>query len=95
MSIEKPEIEGIAWLARLALNEEDIPGYTRDLSNILNLVEQMNAIDTSAINPLAHPLEIKARLRADIVTESDQREKFQQIAPAVEDGYYLVPRVIE
>jgi len=95
MSLEKTEIEKIAWLARLALDEDDIPGYARDLSNILSLVEQMNTIKTNDIEPLAHPMEIKARLRPDEVTETDQREKFQNIAPHVDNGHYLVPRVIE
>lgn len=95
MSLEKTEIEKIAWLARLALDEDDIPGYARDLSNILDLVEQMNTIKTNDIEPLAHPMEIKARLRPDEVTETDQREKFQNIAPHVDNGHYLVPRVIE
>ena len=95
MSLEKTEIEKIAWLARLALDEDDIPGYARDLSNILCLVEQMNTIKTNDIEPLAHPMEIKARLRPDEVTETDQREKFQSIAPHVDNGHYLVPRVIE
>ena len=95
MSLEKTEIEKIAWLARLALDEDDIPGYARDLSNILDLVEQMNTIKTNDIEPLAHPMEIKARLRPDEVTETDQREKFQSIAPHVDNGHYLVPRVIE
>ncbi len=95
MSLEKTEIEKIAWLARLALDEGDISDYARDLSNILCLVEQMNTIKTNDIEPLAHPMEIKARLRPDEVTETDQREKFQNIAPHVDNGHYLVPRVIE
>ncbi len=95
MSLEKTEIEKIAWLARLALDEGDISDYARDLSNILGLVEQMNTIKTNDIEPLAHPMEIKARLRPDEVTETDQREKFQNIAPHVDNGHYLVPRVIE
>ena len=95
MSLNKTEIEKIAWLARLAIDEKDIQDYSRDLSSILGLVEQMNAVDTASITPLAHPLEIRARLRPDVVTEANQREKFQSIAPAVENGLYLVPKVIE
>lgn len=95
MSLEKAEIVKIARLAQLALDEDDIPGYAHDLSNILGLVEQMNTIKTNDIEPLAHPMEIKARLRPDEVTETDQREKFQNIAPDVDNGHYLVPRVIE
>ena len=95
MSLTKTDIEKIAWLARLAIAGEDIPHYASDLSNILELVEQMNAVDTRGILPLAHPLEITTRLREDRVTEQDQREHFQSIAPEVEDGHYLVPKVIE
>ena len=95
MSLDKTEIEKIAWLARLAMDENTIPEYQQDLGNILNLVEQMNKVETDAIEPMAHPLEIKARLRLDEITETNQREKFQGIAPAVENGHYLVPKVIE
>ena len=95
MSLDKTEIQKIAMLARLAIDENDVPGYSHDLSNILGLVEQMNSIDTTNVDPMAHPLEIKARLRPDEVTETDQREKFQAHAPDVEDGLYLVPKVIE
>ena len=95
MSLDKTDIQKIAWLARLAIDENDVTGYGRDLSNILGLVEQMNSIDTTNVDPMAHPLEIKARLRPDEVTESNQRDMFQAHAPAVEDGLYLVPKVIE
>ncbi len=95
MSLDKEEIEKIAWLARLALDEDDILNYSRDLTNILSMIEQMNAIDTKNIEPLAHPLEINARLRDDAINETNQREKFQKLAPAVENGHYLVPKVIE
>ncbi len=95
MSIDSCEIEKIAWLARLSPDEDDIQGSIGEMTRVLDLVEQMNSVDTSDIEPLAHPLDIKARLRADEITEIDQREHFQQIAPAVEDGHYLVPKVIE
>lgn len=95
MSLDKTEIDKIAWLARLNIDEADIPGYTEDLSNILDLVEKMNEIETASLAPMAHPLEIKARLRPDEITETNQRDKFQKLAPATEDGHYLVPRVID
>lgn len=95
MSIDKTGISNIAWLARLTIAEEDIPGYTRDLSGILGLVEQMQTVDTSTCTPLAHPMEIRARLREDEITEKNQRDKFQARAPSVEQGLYLVPKVIE
>lgn len=95
MSLEKADVEKIAHLARLQINEQDIPEYTRNLSSILELVEQMGAVDTHGITPMAHPLDIAQRLRADIVTEANQREKFQAIAPQTEAGLFLVPKVIE
>jgi aspartyl-tRNA(Asn)/glutamyl-tRNA(Gln) amidotransferase subunit C len=95
MSLDKSDIDKIAWLARLSISEEDTPNYLHDVSNILSLVEKMNDVDTDNIEPLAHPLEITARLRDDKVTEIDQRTHFQEIAPAVDNGYYLVPKVIE
>ena len=75
---------------------EQPPGGTNaDLSNILELVEQMNAVDTSGVTPMSHPLDAVQRLREDVVTEIDRREQFQAIAPLTEDGLYLVPKVIE
>ena len=95
MSIDSTEIEKIAWLARLSLDQDELSAREGAMSRILDLVAQMNSIDTTDIEPLAHPLDIKARLRLDEVTETDQREHFQQNAPATEDGHYLVPKVIE
>jgi aspartyl-tRNA(Asn)/glutamyl-tRNA(Gln) amidotransferase subunit C len=95
MSLDKTDVEKIAHLARLAIADADIPDYARDLTNIFNLVEQMSAVDTSNITPMAHPLDANQRLRMDEVTEVDQREKFQAIAPKTEAGVYLVPQVIE
>lgn len=95
MSLDKHDVEKIAHLARLSIQEDDIPHYARDLNNILNLVEQMSAVDTSDILPMAHPLDAHQRLRTDAVTEVDQREAFQAIAPKTEAGVYLVPQVIE
>ncbi len=95
MSLEKSDIDKIAWLARISISEEDTPNYIHDVSNILELVEKMNSVDTDNIEPLAHPLEITARHRDDKVTETDQRAHFQEIAPAVDNGHYLVPKVIE
>ncbi len=95
MSLGSAEVAKIAHLARLAIGEADIAAYARNLSSILELVAQMNAVDTSGVEPLAHPLEMAQRLRPDGVSESDQRERFQAIAPSVEAGLYLVPQVIE
>ncbi len=95
MALDKSDVENIAHLARLAISEADIPVYAENLSTILNLVEEMNAVDTSGVPPMAHPLEMAQRLREDVITEQDQREHFQQHAPAVENGLFLVPKVIE
>ena len=95
MALERSEVEKIAHLARLGLAEADLPRTTETLNNILGLIDRMQAVDTVGIEPLAHPLETTQRLRADVVTETNQREAFQAIAPAVEEGLYLVPRVIE
>lgn len=95
MSLNRSDINKIAWLARLSISETDIPNYIHDVSNILGLVEKMNNVDTDNIEPLAHPLEITARLREDKITESDQHAHFQEIAPAVDNDHYLVPKVIE
>jgi aspartyl-tRNA(Asn)/glutamyl-tRNA(Gln) amidotransferase subunit C len=95
MALNRKAVEDIAHLARIALNEDDIPATTAKLSGILDLIDQMQAVDTLGVTPLAHPLETVQRLRADRVTETNQRDALQAIAPATEDGLYLVPRVIE
>ena len=95
MSIKTTQVRDIAWLARLTIEDEAMPGYAQDMADILALVEQMQAVDTSAVEPLAHPLELVAQLRADRVNETDQRDDFQAAAPLAKDGYYIVPRVVE
>lgn len=95
MTLKKEDVRKIAQLARLQIDDDVIDQYARDLSNVLALVEQMNEIDTSAITPMAHPLDASQRLREDEVTESNLRDKFQSIAPDVEKGLYRVPKVIE
>jgi aspartyl-tRNA(Asn)/glutamyl-tRNA(Gln) amidotransferase subunit C len=95
MALDAADVEKIAHLARLGINPEDVPEYSRNLSDILAFVEQLNAVDTTGVEPLAHPLEATQRLRADVVSESDERENFQSVAQATEDGLYLVPQVIE
>ena len=95
MSLETDDVKRIAHLARLAIDEADIPGYAHNLSDILDLVEQMNSVNTDAVTPMAHPMDAQQRLRPDEVTETDQREKFQRNAPLAEDGLFLVPKVIE
>ncbi|MTZ14339.1 Asp-tRNA(Asn)/Glu-tRNA(Gln) amidotransferase subunit GatC [Pseudomonas sp. JL972] len=95
MALERCEVEKIAHLARLGLNEGDLPRTTETLNNILGLIDRMQAVDTAGVEPLAHPLEATQRLRADQVTETNHRDEYQAIAPAVENGLYLVPKVIE
>ncbi|HSG11321.1 MAG TPA: Asp-tRNA(Asn)/Glu-tRNA(Gln) amidotransferase subunit GatC [Gammaproteobacteria bacterium] len=95
MALDASDVEKIAHLARLGIDADDVPGYTRNLSDILAFVEQLNAVDTRDIKPLAHPLEATQRLRPDTVTETNDRENFQQVAPHTENGLYLVPKVIE
>jgi aspartyl-tRNA(Asn)/glutamyl-tRNA(Gln) amidotransferase subunit C len=95
MSLNLTDVEKIAHLARIALTPQEAAELGGSLSGILNFVEQMAAVDTSGLSPMAHPLHMAQRLRADAVTEQNQREHFQSIAPATENGLYLVPRVIE
>lgn len=95
MAISEAEVKKVAHLARLAVPEDQLEGYVRNLSNILNLVDQLSAVDTTGVEPMAHPLDMTQRLREDVVTETNHREKYQSVAPEVEDGLYLVPKVIE
>ena len=95
MSLKPEDVKNIAHLARLAVSDDAIADYTRDLSRILDLVDQMNQVNTDQVQPMAHPMDAQQRLRKDEVTEPDQREKFQAIAPDVESGLYRVPKVIE
>ena len=95
MSLDKADVEKIAHLARIAIDEAKIPEYAKNLTGILDLVEQMSAVDTEAVDPMAHPLDMAQRLREDAVSETNERDKFQSIAPKVEAGLYLVPKVIE
>jgi aspartyl-tRNA(Asn)/glutamyl-tRNA(Gln) amidotransferase subunit C len=95
MSLTSEEVNRIAWLARLAIDSDKTNAYAHDLSGILDFIEQMSAVDTAAVEPMAHPLDQAQRLRPDAVTEPDQRALFQQLAPAVEAGLYLGPKVIE
>ncbi len=95
MSLTPEQVKKIGHLARLNLSENDMALYTPQLSRILDFIAQMNQIDTSQVEPLAHPLDISQRLRTDEVTEPNLRDKYQSIAPQVEAGLYLVPKVIE
>ena len=95
MSLGADDVKQIAHLARLQIDQQNIDGYASSLSNILDMVEQMNEVDTTDVQPMAHPMDVAQRLRTDEVLEENQREAFQAIAPKTENGLYLVPRVIE
>ena len=95
MSLTSDDVKRVAKLARLGLTEAETTETLRQLNSILGLVDQMQQIDTDGVAPLAHPLELTQTLRADAVTETNQRDKFQAIAPQAEAGLYLVPRVVE
>lgn len=96
MSLTRKDVESIAHLARLAITEVELPVYVDSLSKIMNFVDQLNAADTAAVEPMAHPLKDQVqRLRPDAVIDTDQHEKYQRNATRVEAGLYLVPKVIE
>ena len=95
MTLSFDDVRRIADLAYIETNEEEAHVVLSQLSDIFNLIEQMQAVDTSGVEPMSHAQDVTQRLRDDIVTESDQRERFQAIAPQVEEGLYLVPKVIE
>ena len=95
MALDNEEVAKIAHLARIKVDPDTAPEYANSLSSILGLVEQLQAVSTDDIEPMAHPLDATQRLREDQVTESNHRDEYQQVAPATEDGLYLVPRVIE
>ena len=95
MTLSFNDVRRIADLAYIETNEEEAHVVLSQLSDIFNLIEQMQAVDTSGVEPMSHAQDVTQRLRDDIVTESDQRERFQVIAPQVEEGLYLVPKVIE
>jgi aspartyl-tRNA(Asn)/glutamyl-tRNA(Gln) amidotransferase subunit C len=95
MSLSNEQVGHIARLARIALTDAGIESTRAKLDDIFGLIEQMQAVDTTGVEPMSHPQEFAARLRADVVTESDRRDAFQQVAPQTEGGLYLVPKVIE
>lgn len=95
MTLSIDDVKRIADLAYLETNDNEAQATLKQLSDIFNLIEKMQAVDTSMVEPMSHAQDVVQRLRDDIVTESDQRELFQCIAPQVEKGLYLVPKVIE
>lgn len=95
MSLSTEQIGQIAQLARLEVSPDQTELYSRQLTDILAMVDQLGDAETEGIVPMAHPLGMTQRLRDDAVSETDQRDAFQRIAPAVDAGLYLVPKVIE
>jgi len=95
MALDNKTVQDIARLARLNVSDKEIEKYRGEISNILDLVAQMEAVDTDGIAPMTHPFDATLRMRADEVTEKNNREKFQKIAPSSEAGLYLVPKVID
>jgi aspartyl-tRNA(Asn)/glutamyl-tRNA(Gln) amidotransferase subunit C len=95
-SLTRQDVEKIAHLARLSITEREMPVYVTSLSSIVNFVDELSRAQTGGVEPMAHPLDGQhQRLRPDVVTENDNREKYQVNAPAVQAGLYVVPRVIE
>ncbi|QQD19027.1 Asp-tRNA(Asn)/Glu-tRNA(Gln) amidotransferase subunit GatC [Spongiibacter nanhainus] len=95
MSLEQNDIAKLARLARIHIDDSSVEELRQRIGDILNMVDTMQAVDTSDIPPMANPHDAMQRLRPDAVTETDQRERFQAIAPQTEDGLYLVPKVID
>jgi aspartyl-tRNA(Asn)/glutamyl-tRNA(Gln) amidotransferase subunit C len=95
MALDKNAVEKIAYLARLQISDADAAETSQRISNILSMIDQMQSVDTNDVEPMAHSFDAVQRLRPDVVTESNQRDYLQKIAPATQDGLYLVPKVIE
>ena len=95
MTLSIDDVKKVARLARLAVTEQEAQTAHAQLSNIFGLIAEMQAVDTTGIEPMSHAQEVTQRLREDKITESNQRELFQSVAPQVERGLYLVPQVIE
>ena len=95
MSLSLQDVQRIAHLARIRVDEAEAAGYQTQLNGIFGLIEEMQGVDTCGVLPMAHAQDLSQRLRADVVSESDHRAAFQAVAPQVENGLYLVPKVIE
>ncbi|NDV11301.1 MULTISPECIES: Asp-tRNA(Asn)/Glu-tRNA(Gln) amidotransferase subunit GatC [Crenobacter] len=95
MSLTHQDVARIAQLARIEVTDAQVEATLAQLNNIFGLIEQMQAVDTTGIEPMAHPQDVSLRLRDDVVTETDHREAYQAVAPQVEKGLFLVPKVIE
>ena len=95
MALTLDDVRRVAYLARIAVDETETQAMLGQLNAVFALIAEMQAVDTAGVEPMSHALDVTQRLRADAVSESDQHERFQSIAPQVQDGLYLVPKVIE
>ena len=95
MSIKKSEIAYISSLSKLKMEDVEMDNYTRQISDILKMIQQLEKVDTDDIEPMAHPLNMSQRLRMDLVTEENQRDLYQENAVEFEQGFYKVPKVID
>ena len=95
MSIKKSEIAYISSLSKLKMEDVEMDNYTRQISDILKMIQQLEKVDTDDIEPMAHPLNMKQRLRADVITEENHRDLYQDNAVELEEGFYKVPKVID
>ena len=95
MTIKKSEIAYISSLSKLKMEDAEMDNYTRQISDILEMIQQLEKVDTHDIEPMAHPLNMKQRLRADVITEENHRELYQKNAVEFEEGFYKVPKVID
>ncbi|MBV1774679.1 Asp-tRNA(Asn)/Glu-tRNA(Gln) amidotransferase subunit GatC [Burkholderiaceae bacterium DAT-1] len=95
MSLNEADVRRIARLARIALSDEEVATTGQQLNGILGLIEQLQAVNTDGVEPMAHASDVSLRLREDVVSETNRREAYQAVAPQVENGLFLVPKVIE
>ena len=95
MALTPDEVRSIAHLARIGVDDDTVTNMAAELSTVLALVEQLNSVDTTGIEPMAHPHSATLRLRVDAVTEENRRDALQKPAPQAESGFFLVPRVVE
>jgi len=95
MSIKKTDLEYIASLSKLAFEGQELKNYTRQISDILEMIQQLQKVDTTKIKPMAHPMNMNQRIREDLVTEVNKRDEYQKNATDSKDGFYKVPKVID
>ena len=95
ITVNQDLVRTIAELSQLNIDAKDIDGYAADMTKVLALVEEMHTVDTVAVVPMSNPTDASQQLRQDKVTEADQRDRYQAIAPETDGGFYLVPRVVD